>query len=172
MAGNLLPATIKINRFRKLRGTKEMVRRKIAVAAYYVLISVLILVFSVVIPLQQAEKASVDYMNARLTELKKERGVAYLDEKSEIVKSIFDTGRKLEKEQYKELSGMLGILACIAVLLLTLFLPLARLNDLVWIGGGFSALYGLGALNTQSFVAILLLVLVAYKFKKWRIKPS
>lgn len=143
-----------------------MNKGKIIIALYYLLIGALVVTFSTIIPFQIAEKESVGYMNSRLSELKRERDVNHLDANSEAVINIINAGAKLDKEKFEELSGGFGLLAAIAVNLLTLFLSFTRLSDFVWIGVGFSVLYGLGSLNSESFIGILLLTFVAYLVKR------
>lgn len=143
-----------------------------AIVLYYLAVCVSIFVFTLIIPFQQAEDESVAYMNMLLSEYKKANNSVYVDEKSEAVKQILSSGHAFDKTRYKELSGKYGLIICTVALLLTWFLPFTRLSDVIWIGGGFSALYALGSLTTEAVVSIWLLALVTYLLKKRRITSN
>jgi len=147
-------------------------QKKILIVAYNVAVGVFILVFSTIIPFQQAEEARIVYTNMLFVEYKQANNLQYVDEASEVAKKIRMEGHNFGKEKYKELSGKYGLLACVLVLLLTLLLTFTKLNDLMWIGGEFAILYGLGSLNTESFIFILLLTFLSYSVKKWRLRAD
>jgi hypothetical protein len=136
---------------------------------YYLALAVLAFTCSTIIPFQQSEDARIEYTNKLFIEYKQANNLQYLDETSEVAKSIRNDGHVFGKAKYKELSGKYGLFACAATLFLTLLMPFTRSSDFVLIGAGFSALYGLGALTTESFIAILLLTLVAYLIEKWKV---
>jgi hypothetical protein len=141
---------------------------KIFVYLFYLAIGALAFISSTVIPFQQSEEARIEYTNKLFLEYKQANKLKYVDETSEAAKSIRNNGHVFGKEKYKELSGRYGLFACVTALSLTLLMPFTHSIDLVLIGAGFSALYELGSLITESFIAILLLTLVAYSVKKWK----
>ncbi|MDD2720109.1 MAG: hypothetical protein PHH47_02225 [Gallionella sp.] len=142
---------------------------KIFIYLYYLVIAALAFICSTVIPFQQSEDARIEYTNKLFVEYKQANNLQYVDETSEVAKSIRNDGHVFGKAKYKELSGKYGLFACAVALFLTLLMPFSRSSDLVLIGASFAALYGLGALTTESFIAILLLTLVAYSIQKWKI---
>jgi len=77
-----------------------MLKTKFAIL-YYVLISIFLLVLAVYIPFQQAEKASVVYMNSRLAELKEIKKPSNLNMSGLEVNKILDAGVLVEKDEYK-----------------------------------------------------------------------
>jgi hypothetical protein len=142
--------------------------RKILVAAYYFSVAVFLFACTVYIPYQCAEESRVSYTNKMISEFKQANMLTYLDEYSVAEKQIRDSGFRLQKTEYKKLSGELGLLACTMVLILTLFLPFSRLSDVIWIGGWFSVLYSYESMSTAFYLAIMILALATYYFKKKR----
>lgn len=149
-----------------------MKMNRVAVALYYVAVCFSILAMTLIIPFQQAEDESIAYTNMLFSEYKKANNLVYVDEDNEAVKQIRRSGHIFGKIKYKKLSGKFGLIICTVALLLTWLLPFTRLHDVIWIGGGFTALYALGSLNTEVVAGIWLLVFIAYQLKKRRIASN
>ena len=146
-----------------------MLKTKFAIL-YYVLISIFLLVLAVYIPFQQAEKASVVYMNSRLAELKEIKKPSNLNMSGLEVNKILDAGVLVEKDEYKYYSARLGLIACIVVLGFILVFPYSRLSDVFWVGGFFSTLYALGSMTTEYYFLVVILALGTYYLKRKRNK--
>lgn len=145
--------------------------KKILIPVYYISIGIFLFMCSVIIPLQQAEGDGIVYMNNLFIEYKKANGLTYIDENSQVVKQILNSGHEFTKVQYKNFSGRFGLLSCVIVLGLTLLLSFARSSDVVWIGGYFSLLFGYGSMTNEFYFGIVVLALITY-FLKRRIEKN
>lgn len=124
------------------------------------------LILAVYIPFQHADNHSIEYMNARLNELKQASESKYLDEKSNEVTAILKTGNKVFLEDYKEISGQLTFVASFVFAISVLLLKFTSTEDLVWAGASYSVIFGLGSFGFEYYVAILLPLVIAYQIKK------
>lgn len=146
----------------------EMSSKKYGIAVYYVFVVIAIFIFSIALPFKLSEVLKIEYMNARLSELKEATRSQYVDENSESVKSIFAAGHSLFKDEYKNLSGKLGLLTCAVVLAFTIFFRFTRLLDILVVGGIYFVLYAYGSMSTEYFVFIALFIFTAYQLKRKR----
>lgn len=145
--------------------------KRILLAAYYVTASMVMVVLVMIIPFQLAEDVRISYTNDLFYQYKKNNGLQYVDEGSEVAKEIRKQGQEFGKVTFKELSGKYGFISAATILLLTLFLNFTGPIDCILVGGMVAILYGLGALTTESFLGILFMAFVAYKIKK-RLSPD
>lgn len=137
---------------------------------YYVLLAVILLVFTVVIPFKLSERAQMDFSNAQLSALKAETNSQYVDLNNPRVREILSSGNKVGNEKYKQYSSLLGLIVSLVALGVVHFFRHASRYDPIYILALFTLLFVLGSIKSEYFAVVAMLSLTAFYLKSRKIK--